>query len=282
MAKTIVSAGDPDEPKYELINITPAMARKWLPQNTHNRNFRQRVANGYAADMASGAWVENGQSIKFAKDGTLLDGQHRLSAIAQAGVAIRMLVVSNLPNTTQETMDTGAKRTLADVLKLRGEKKYVALSAALLRVHQWERGYRKAVAASNELRPTHPQLLQTLEKHPEIRHSVEVAIKTKQQIPIPAAALSLCHWVFFQIDPQDCEFFFTRLGDGVGLMPTDAVYALRRAADLNARANGTKYTEVHMIALIIKAWNAYRMGQEVKLLAYRPGGSNAESFPEPK
>lgn len=269
-------------PAYALETITPEIAQQWLAMNTHNRNLRQRVVNGYAADMASGNWVEDGQAIKFSSEGVLLDGQHRLAAIAQSGISIRMLVVRNLSIATQETMDTGAKRTLADVLKLRGEKNYVGLSSALFRVNQWEKGLRKAVASGNDVRPTHRQLLQTLDEHPELRHSVEVAIKTRVQIPISVAPLSLCHWLFNQINTDDCDFFYGRLGDGVGLMKEDAIYALRRAADLNARGTGTKYNEVHMIALVIKAWNAYRMGTAVKLLAYRPGGANQESFPEPK
>jgi len=35
-------------------------------------------------------------------------------------------------------MDTGAKRSLGDVLRLRGEERYVPLAAVLMRVYLWE------------------------------------------------------------------------------------------------------------------------------------------------
>ncbi len=146
MNNPIVRGTVPDGPVYTLVDITPELAKKWLSQNTHNRNLRERVVNGYAADMRDGNWVEDGQSIKFAKGdvvlldnppihgGPLLDGQHRLSAIVTADATIRMLVVSNLPDSTQEVMDTGAKRVLGDVLKLRGEAYAITLAATLMRV----------------------------------------------------------------------------------------------------------------------------------------------------
>ena len=66
----------------QLVEITPELAHEWLGFNTHNRNIRQRIVTAYAADMTGGDWQWNGESIKFAEDGTLLDGQHRLAADA--------------------------------------------------------------------------------------------------------------------------------------------------------------------------------------------------------
>ena len=33
--------------------------------------------------------------------------------------------------------------------------------------------------------------------------------------------------------------------------------------------------------LVIKAWNAYRNGDELRLLRFKPGGANPEKFPMP-
>lgn len=281
MPSTTVAMPDPDEPQYEVINITPGLAKKWLAQNTHNRNLRQRVVNGYATDMRAGNWVEDGQSIKFSATGVLLDGQHRLSAIVQSGVTLRMLVVSNLPETTQDTMDTGAKRVLGDVLKLRGEAYSITLAAALLRVYQWEQGYRKNLKSAGKARPTHRQLLAVLEEHPELRRSVEIADRVRKAGRLSGSTAALCHWLFNQIDPDDCAFFFARLGDGAGLMVDDPIYAVRRVLENFASDRG-RPDEAVVTALVIKSWNAYREGRSVQLLAYRPGGSRPEPYPEPK
>jgi hypothetical protein len=274
-----LTPGDSDEPAYELADITPETAADWLKNNTHNRNIRAAVVAGYVADMTAGQWLENGQSIRFAADGTLLDGQHRLTAIAESGITVRMLVVRNLPNITQMTMDTGAKRTFADVLRLNGESQAVSLAAACLRVYQWKQGVRKSFKAG--ARPTHRQLLDTLEQHPEIRRSVEISDRVRMSGSLTAGAASLCHWLFLHVDAEDCAFFFARLSDGAGLMTDDPIYALRRSLSNLVSASG-RPDESFVIALVIKAWNFYREGTSVQLIAYRPGGARPESYPEPK
>lgn len=278
---TTVPGTTADGPNYQIVEITPALAKEWLQRNTHNRNLRQRVVNGYAADMAAGAWVEDGQSIKFSDTGVLLDGQHRLAAIAQSGVTLRILVVSDLPDTTQDTMDTGAKRTMADVLRLRGESYAITLAAALLRVYQWKQGYRKTLKGAGDARPTHRQLLEVLDEHPEIRRSAEIADRVRKPAHLSGSTAALCHWLFVRIDPDDCAFFFARLGDGAGLNIDDSIYALRRALENVANTPG-RADETYVTALVIKAWNAFREGRPVQLLSWRAGGAKPEPFPEPK
>ena len=266
-------------PTYEVVEVTPELAKEWLRHNSHNRNLRERVVNGYAADMLSGDWVEDGQSIKFSASGILLDGQHRLSAIVQSRVTQRMLIVRGLPDSSQDTMDVGAKRVLADVLRLRGEQYNTTLAAILLRVYQWDQGYRRSFKAG--ARPTHRQLLAVLDKHPEVRRSAEIADRIRKPARISGSTAGLCHWLFNQIDCGDCAFFFARLGDGTALVDGDPVYALRRVLS-NFAADKGRPDETHVTALVIKAWNAYREGRPVQLLAYKGGGSAPEAYPEPK
>lgn len=293
MNTPIVPGDSNNDPQYNVVNITPDLAKKWLALNTHNRNLRETVANSYAADMRTGNWREDGQSIRFSAGeilllddpfitgNALLDGQHRLSAITIADVTVRMLVVSNLPEDTQETMDTGAKRTLADVLKLRGEANAVSLAAALMRIQLWKLGARKNIRGIGAARPTHRQLLALLEEHPEIRRSVEWADRAKRGARVSGGNASVCHWLFNQIDQSDCAYFFARLCDGAGLLPGDPVYALRRVLDNLSKTAG-RPDDAFVTALMIKAWNLYRAGQEVQTLAYKAGGASPEAYPEPK
>ena len=41
-------------------------------------------------------------------------------------------------------------------------------------------------------------------------------------------------------------------------------------------------SETYLTAILIKAWNAYRSGEEVGVLRFRPGGAHPEKFPEPE
>jgi hypothetical protein len=264
----------------EAVEITPELARKWLGQNTHNRNVRQRVVLAYAADMVAGNWQWNGESIKFAIDGTLLDGQHRLAAIIESGMTITMLVVRGLPSEAQETVDGGAKRKFSDVLQLRGERSPVLLAAITRRVTAWEAGGR-GIGRNIKYAPTTAQLQQTLEKYPWLRDVTLISNRISAHCGLPGSIIGLGWWLFSQLSAEDTDFFFGRLADFQDLSRTDPIYQLRKSSDASKSVRGSR-SETYLTAIMIKAWNAYRDGVQVSLLTYRPGGSRPESFPEPR
>lgn len=112
--------------RAEFIDITPSMAEKWLAENNkHNRKMYEKTTGSYERDMKNDAWCINNQGIGFDVNGNLIDGQHRLFAIVRAQKPVKMLVVTGLPEKqgktgipTQETIDGGKGRTVADRLHL--------------------------------------------------------------------------------------------------------------------------------------------------------------------
>lgn len=191
MPRNTVPGITPEGPSYNVVDVTPDLAEKWLGQNNHNRNLRDRAVAAYARDMKAGNWAENGESIKFAKDGTLLDGQHRLWAVVDSGVTVRMLVVTGLEGSDQETMDAGRKRSLSDALHLRGEINSSILGSVLRRTLMWEHGsYRN----SGTYTPTNTECLTFLEAHPEVRESTQAAAALRKPSRLPASVIGLTHW----------------------------------------------------------------------------------------
>ena len=95
--------------------ITPKTAEKYLEQNTNNyrRMNRNKVAI-YARDMKNGSWQTNGEAIKFNKRGELVDGQHRLKAIMEADVPVKMLVIRDVENYVT-VYDCGKSRSLREI-----------------------------------------------------------------------------------------------------------------------------------------------------------------------
>lgn len=263
----------------ELVTVTPDMAREWLGYNTHNRKLRERVVNAYAADMRNGDWHWNGEGIKFATDGVLLDGQHRLAAVIVAEATVPMLVIRGLPNETQETMDGGAKRKFSDVLQLRGEPQYTRLAAIVRLVYLWESGIRRTAGAG--IAPTNAQLFHTLEKYPHLRELASAADHVGRGCGLPPSIVGLCWWMFSQLDTEDADFFFNRLGDGQNLTKGNPIYELRRTVESTRSVRGER-SQTYLTAITIKAWNAFRLGEKVSILRYRPGGANPERFPEPR
>lgn len=267
-------------PDMQLTDITPDMARDWLGFNTHNRPLRARTVAAYAADMKNDAWQWNGESVKFAADGVLLDGQHRLAAIAEAGVTVRMLVVRGLPGDAQDTVDGGVKRKFSDVLALRGEKNAVALSAIIRRVTVWETA--QTVTGRSNLAPTNSQMLQVLDRNPWLREVASLSSQIAVKCDLPASIIGFCTWLFSSCKDadEDIEFFFQRLADFQGLSKGDAIYELRKTLESSRSVRGQR-SEVFLTAITIKAWNGFRAGKPIGVLRFSAGGAHPEKFPEP-
>ena len=64
-----------------MTTITPPMAALLLGNNGANRKLNKRHVDFLSDQIKSGKWQKIGQTIVIAKDGTLMDGQHRLTAI---------------------------------------------------------------------------------------------------------------------------------------------------------------------------------------------------------
>lgn len=129
------------------MEITPAQAAEWLLHHIERmeagkfkqRSFRPGVINKYASDMKQGSWVLCPQPIVFDENEDLLDGQHRLAAVKQANVPVRMMVSTGWPKgvvndsfklSTIDAIDRGWARTIANQLQLHGVGNATFVAAA--------------------------------------------------------------------------------------------------------------------------------------------------------
>lgn len=95
-------------------NVTPSKATSWLNLNNTNRKLREGVAEKYADDMRNGRWTACPVPISFYDDGNVADGQHRLWAIVESGVAQRFPIARGLKREDGLNIDTGLGRSLVD------------------------------------------------------------------------------------------------------------------------------------------------------------------------
>ena len=104
----------------ERYAVGPDLAAAWLEyRNPLNRPSSKTKVAGYARDMATDAWHENGATIAFNKEGVLCDGEHRLRAIVESGATIWILVAFN---SADKGIDRGRMRSVLDERRMRGEK----------------------------------------------------------------------------------------------------------------------------------------------------------------
>lgn len=256
--------------------VTPDVARDWLAQNIHNRNVRRAVVATYARDMRQGRWQYTAEPIKFAADGVLLDGQHRLHAIVQSGASIPMLVVRGLRLAAQSAMDTGARRTASDALGLSGEKATGVLAAAAKLIIT-DMGRAERPVSTGEI-------AELLESEPFLRTICAEILPTLRVMGVTPAVLAYCYWRLSAIDSSRCSVFFESLSTLAGLPAGSPILALNRRLNDSAgrRSVRSRMYRIETIACIFMAWNAWVKGESRTIikLALRQDGRIA--VPEPR
>ena len=281
-------AAVPDEPNenvsakiaHAVVMVTPKMAERWLRSNTHNRKVRQRTVAKYRADMEAGLWAMAADPIRFDYNGTLLDGQHRLLALAELPdvVTIPFLVVRGLPPESQGVMDQGSKRTPGDQLALAGVKNSNAVAAAVKKLLIWRGGVMFRDTKLQQI--SAPQIEAWVDANASdvaFFNSIWSMIRQNDAPPSVAGAAA---FAFADIDRDSCERFFTLLARGAG-GEGHPITTLDKRLQRNRR-EGLKMPDRDYLALFILAWNAWRGGKEMRKFQRPRGGRWSEdNFPEP-
>lgn len=264
-----------------IITLTPELAHELLAKNENNRKVSDRNYNKVRRAIERGEWRLNGEAIKVDRNGFVLDGQHRLFAVVDSGIPIETLIVEGLDPETQDTMDTGKTRSVADVLAIRGYKNTATLASIIRRIYLYEmHGLRAATIASYPT--TNHEVLQFFAANPWIESLVGDSRRIAQFAKLPGSLAAVLQHVFAQLDADDAADFFERLVSGENLSSTHPIYALRRALHgIYEDSKGTK-SQTYIAAITVKAWNKYRAGEQVGTLKFTPGGANPEAFPMPR
>lgn len=125
---------------FEVKLITPEIAAEFLENNYDgNRSIRQHYVHQLADVMKDGRFIsENGQTIVLGRDGTLYDGQHRLSAIVESGCSQEMAIVFiDNAEAAYQTIDNGTKRFASDFLSGLKDKKACAAYGKVMACIEW-------------------------------------------------------------------------------------------------------------------------------------------------
>jgi len=250
---------------------------------TRNRPVKDAHVEWLAGMMKAGKWRLNGEAIILDEDGKLLDGQHRLWAVISSQVTIETWVTRGVSRDFFPTIDTGATRTTADVLGIRGESSSTVLAAVLGWLHRYENG--KMLAGTKASGFSQETAVALLRKHSGIRDVLTWAT-AQQKHPvlsnIPRSALAFLKYVFTLYKPNKAEEFFEQVADArldrIG-SPTETLRNwLLKKDQSRARAKMIHGT-LTVMAVCVKAWDAFLNDERPKTFVWYRTGANPESFP---
>jgi len=271
--------GQPPQAAAEALTVTPDMALEWTGLNTRNRPVRYPKVAQFARDMKAGQWVLNGETIKIAADGTMLDGQHRLYACIQAGTPFATYVIRGLPPETQNTIDTGMPRKMADQLALRGEKSTALLAAITRWAFKWLHGVRMTGGRDQE--PSHTEMTALIDADPRLRDAAIWAEHARGRFKSVNGSVYGMAWLLFHgSDHIAAEVFLEKILSGENCAAGDPALAFRNRI-WKARENGERLTQHEQLGYMILAWNAFKEDRKLTRLNEPRGGFKPVTFPEP-
>ncbi len=247
--------------------ITPQIAREILAKNSNNRALKPSLVKYYMREIANGKWDVNGESIKIATDGALLDGQHRLEAISKGNKGVYTYVVRGLHNGAFLTIDCGKPRTHGDFLKIAGFEGNHTLLAASARIAMSFSVTGEVTSSQGRIPPE--AIVDFVEKNQGL---IESMSKLQQKVGklLPNSIAIGCHYVFSIIDMEKSDEFFHLLTTGENLKEGNPILSLRNRL-FSHRGDG-RAGEGHrrmLMYFVVHAFNAYMDGREIKNIPYK-------------
>ncbi|MCL2623848.1 MAG: hypothetical protein FWD31_09295 [Planctomycetaceae bacterium] len=195
------------------INVTPDMAREWLLKNNFNRPQRPDLVADYVRQIRDGRWRRTHQGIAFTENGTLLDGQHRLFAVVETGIAVPMLVITNEPIENHLAIDGGKRRTPLDVVRLEIRSnsikaKHISTVKAMI----------AGVFCKNQNHLSSQEIVELLRRHfRAVDWAVDVLGKAKEGTP---TVLGVIARAYTTVPPERLLEFCSMLVTGQGNHPS--------------------------------------------------------------
>lgn len=257
------------------ITLTPDMATQLLESNGMNRPLSDVHVQRIAGQIKTGKWRFNGDTIKVAEGGDVLDGQHRLWAVIEAKQAVDTIIIYGIAREAFATVDTLRKpRSGADVLALCGASHYRnTISMALSWLLRWQRGVLETYKAPQN-RIENSDIEEAFAAHPGIVRAAERAHRIRS-LANPSI-MTFLYYVMVNRNAVLAERMMDTLENPAGVRVSDPFFRLRAyfTADHHRRKE-----PLVTIALTIKAANAAKLDKKIEVLNWKHQGERVEAFP---
>ena len=264
-----------DEFSSSIWTITPLIAEILLKANKENRILRRSVIEQYKTDMVNGKWKQNGESICFDKRGRLTDGQHRLTAISEAGVPVAVNVAAGCDTDCFHTYDSGLNRTVSDSFRGGGVPNYAKVSTIVNRYFTLRRrapfvSVRSRSFSNSNKKSGHVTRSVLLDEYASSAELYQEASKSASRVNDKSRVLTegeIGGMIVYLVKDMGyryefVEAFFEGLATD-GWCQNRAVAGLRVRLTREAMSKNSSMSKRYKQALIIKTWNIYASGRDV-------------------
>jgi len=263
------------------IVIDKEIAESILLLNTKNRKINEKHLIFLKKQILENAWVFNAQSISLSNENTLLDGQHRLTAVVKTNKEIITNISFGVEQSTFSTIDTGQQRYAKDTLYLNGYTNVNHVSAIIRLVNNYREG-RIATGGGGDLKLSNEQTLEFAKKHSVDYWATlvkQASLYAKNHGSIMGFSISEIGAFLYLVKEADqtkidafCKILFL----GIGRKEDHYLsFLAKKFTDAKKNVMSSIVFSTKM-AFLYKAWNMFLDNSNAKRVLYDP---SSEKYP---
>ena len=256
--------------RIEKVLVTPYLASKLLEKNVDNRSIKQPIVNSYADEMKNGNWREDTfEFIKISSEGFLLDGQHRLLAVVQSQKYINFQIAYGLQKDIFPVLDTGAIRSSKDVFSIKKIDNANSITSIIKSYLVHKNGIGRVRDSNTRLKITNTTILEEYERRPDYWQEVATfSLKCYRNFShvVSVSTIGSFYSHFYDFSPEQSRDFMSQLCTGESI--TNSTIITLRNILIKDKISTKKIASDDKLNLIIKSWNAFRLGKNYRVLKF--------------
>lgn len=229
--------------------------------NLRNRTVRQNKVLEWASFMRAGEWQLRGEII-ITESGEVIDGQHRILAVVEAGMDVPFfvrVVPANQAAKVNRYTDIGVPRNLSDYLHFNGVPDAARVAPMLV----YERNSRICGSPLQSTKGQKPEYLALFREIGEETLKRVFGLMPRGLHSTIGINRAFLDWFGLHAQIIDCgsaELFLGLLADPSELKKTDPPYVLREAL-MDLQRKSQKISLVQQAHMTAKAWRYFGEGQ---------------------
>lgn len=262
-----------------IVTIGPDEAAALLLGNEGNRPIQRRTVDRYVRQMHEGRWKFVGDPLRTDRNGHLIDGQHRLTAVIESGTTHKFLMLVGADRQEQTVMDVGAPRRAGQQFIMNGWKNGPVASAIARMSIRWE--YQDLTA--NMLVPTLDEQVQWAHDPSKGNPALleEACVLSRRiydgcRIPQQSGG-TVVHRLLVAADMEgvllrdQVEEFVEALYHGADLAPDDPALVLRNYAQ-RMRYIEKRMTPMRWMWILLRTWRGWSTDERFTKIQMPKGG----------
>lgn len=235
---------------HHTVITGPAFAQACLSHNDKNRAISQHHVRKLSIAMLNGEFFHTGQCVIFGSSGILIDGQHRLLAVAQSGVNITQDFRFGISPEAVKYIDTGKKRSNADLMSMQGIKNAQFKAPIVAALNAYDSG---SVSGFRGVKIEPANIMNIYERYNDalLQKASSKSTRLKKVLGIQNSHIAAIYYKILESEPERGEVFFDLVSYGT-TEKDNPVFWLRELVE-------SPYGDIQkaMSVATIMAWNEF-------------------------